>query len=239
MGSDGFNIGGAYEAPPMSPTKSLLDGDDMSSDAAPGALSGRSSPAGKREGGGGGGGGHWPISGGRGASLSMERMATIGAARDARHPSSHSHSDTYHTNENFKVVIRVRPPLERELAGGKQYQHSVSVGEDKQLCTISENLSAWKGGNGPVGSDGVVYNTHQFKFDHVYDQDASQETVYERSAKDAVLSTLLGYNAAMLAYGGAGRRTETKKRTEAGEKTRCALDTPAVDPPSRRRFEKL
>jgi hypothetical protein len=55
-----------------------------------------------------------------------------------------------------------------------------------------------------VGSDGVVYNTHQFKFDYVYDQDASQETVYERSAKDAVVSTLLGYNSAMLAYGQTG-----------------------------------
>jgi hypothetical protein len=28
-----------------------------------------------------------------------------------------------------------------------------------------------------------LYRYDQFKFDHVYDQDASQETVYERSAK--------------------------------------------------------
>jgi kinesin family protein 3/17 len=55
-----------------------------------------------------------------------------------------------------------------------------------------------------VGADGVLYNTHQFTFDHVYDQDASQQMVYERSAKDAVLSTLAGYNAAMLAYGQTG-----------------------------------
>ena len=55
-----------------------------------------------------------------------------------------------------------------------------------------------------MGADGVLYNTHQFTFDHVYDQDASQQMVYERSAKDAVLSTLAGYNAAMLAYGQTG-----------------------------------
>ena len=107
-------------------------------------------------------------------------------------------------NENFKVVIRVRPPLEREVASGKRYQHAVHVDERHRTCTISENLEAWRGGSGPVGADGVLYNTHQFTFDHVYDQDASQESVYERSAKDAVLSTLAGYNAAMLAYGQTG-----------------------------------
>ena len=107
-------------------------------------------------------------------------------------------------NENFKVVIRVRPPLEREVASGKRYQHSVHVDAQHRTCTISENLDAWRGGAGPVGADGVLYNTHQFTFDHVYDQDASQQMVYERSAKDAVLSTLAGYNAAMLAYGQTG-----------------------------------
>ena len=95
------------------------------------------------------------------------------------------------TNENFKVVIRVRPPLEREV-GGKHYRHSVAVDAANATCTLSENLEAWRGGGGAVDSEGVVFNTHQHTFDHVYDQDASQKEVYERSAKDAVLSTLRG-----------------------------------------------
>jgi hypothetical protein len=107
------------------------------------------------------------------------------------------------TNENFKVVIRVRPPLEREV-GGKHYRHSVAVDAANATCTLSENLEAWRGGGGTVDSEGVVFNTHQHTFDHVYDQDASQKEVYERSAKDAVLSTLRGYNAAILAYGQTG-----------------------------------
>lgn len=107
------------------------------------------------------------------------------------------------TNENFKVVIRVRPPLEREV-GGKHYRHSVAVDAANATCTLSENLEAWRGGGGAVDSEGVVFNTHQHTFDHVYDQDASQKEVYERSAKDAVLSTLRGYNAAILAYGQTG-----------------------------------
>ena len=49
------------------------------------------------------------------------------------------------TNENFKVVIRVRPPLEREV-GGKHYRHSVAVDAANATCTLSENLEAWRGG---------------------------------------------------------------------------------------------
>ena len=108
------------------------------------------------------------------------------------------------TNENFKVVIRVRPPLDRETAGGKRYQHSAHVGGDATVCTLSENLEAWRAGHGPVDADGLVFNTHQFAFDHVHDQHASQREVYENSARDAVLSTLEGYNAAILAYGQTG-----------------------------------
>ena len=72
------------------------------------------------------------------------------------------------------------------------------------MCTLSENLEAWRAGHGPVDADGLVFNTHQFAFDHVHDQHASQREVYENSARDAVLSTLQGYNAAILAYGQTG-----------------------------------
>ena len=122
------------------------------------------------------------------------------------------------------------------MGGGKQYQHSVSVDADSQTCTISENLAAWKGGSGPIGSDGVVYNTHQFKFDHVYDQDASQDDVYERSAKEAVLSTLLGYNAAMLAYGQTGTgKTYTMEGDRTSIRARAAAASGGEQQPQQQR----
>ncbi len=34
------------------------------------------------------------------------------------------------------------------------------------------------------------YTMHQFSFDYVYDQDNTQEDIYENTAKSAVLSTL-------------------------------------------------
>ena len=45
---------------------------------------------------------------------------------------------------------------------------------------------------------------HQFSFDHVYDQDSSQEEVYNNTARQAVLSVLEGFNATIMAYGQTG-----------------------------------
>lgn len=41
-----------------------------------------------------------------------------------------------------QVVIRVRPPLPREVEGERLFQNIVSVDKDEQVVTISENLNA-------------------------------------------------------------------------------------------------
>jgi len=57
-----------------------------------------------------------------------------------------------------------------------------------------------------------VAQYHSFKFDYVYDQDCTQSFVYENTAKPAVLSSLEGYNATLLAYGQTGTgKTHTMK----------------------------
>lgn len=45
---------------------------------------------------------------------------------------------------------------------------------------------------------------HVFSFDRVYDTNATQAEVYAHTAQAAVLSTLEGYNATILAYGQTG-----------------------------------
>jgi hypothetical protein len=175
--------GGAFLAPPMSPSHSLMDG---------------GTPAAK-------------------------------SSRDAAYGHQSFRGNGASQTEAVKVVIRVRPPLEREIAAGKNYQHSVAVDADNQVCTLSENLDAWRGGAGPVSPEGIVYNTHQFTFDHVYDQNASQQEVYEKSAKEAVLSTLLGYNAAMLAYGQTGTgKTYTMEGDPIARRARASGTEPFV-----------
>ncbi|KAF8061925.1 Kif3c [Scenedesmus sp. PABB004] len=166
-------------------------------------------------------------------------------------------------DDNFKVVIRVRPPLPRELQGYREYQCTSLVdARSGRLITISENLPAVL--SGAANADGLLYATYRrgaaagsaqrrtaarggsarrrtaahggsgqrrtvpvplelprarahrpppraprppgrrFTFDNVYDQDSSQQAVYDQSARPLVLSTLQGYNAAIIAYGQTG-----------------------------------
>lgn len=59
-----------------------------------------------------------------------------------------------------QVVIRVRPPLPRELQGFTEYQCTSMVdARSGQLITISENLPAVLSGQG--ASDGMLYATYR------------------------------------------------------------------------------
>ncbi|KAK9834774.1 hypothetical protein WJX74_010161 [Apatococcus lobatus] len=108
------------------------------------------------------------------------------------------------SGDNFKVVIRIRPPLPREYQGISPYQNAVFVDSSSRVLTLSENLRALLANGAGVDDDGLTYSTYRFAFDHVYQQDSLQTQVYDRSARGAVLSTLQGYNAAIIAYGQTG-----------------------------------
>ncbi|CAG9465541.1 unnamed protein product [Pedinophyceae sp. YPF-701] len=103
---------------------------------------------------------------------------------------------------NFKVVIRVRPPLERELNNYREFQQCVLVEDSQKMVTISENLQALL--DPSSGLDPGMFATYRFTFDRVFDQDTTQQVVYEMAARPAVHSTLQGYNAAVIAYGQTG-----------------------------------
>eukprot|EP00892_Ulva_mutabilis_P011777 jgi/Ulvmu1/8972/UM005_0063.1 len=104
------------------------------------------------------------------------------------------------SNENFKVVIRVRPPVERELNDYEPYQNTIQVGSAQKELTISETLS-----NGSSrGPEPMLYATYRFTFDHVFAQNDGQQQVYELAARPAVASVLQGYNASIIAYGQTG-----------------------------------
>mmetsp|Transcript_30472 Transcript_30472/g.22602 ORF Transcript_30472/g.22602 Transcript_30472/m.22602 type:complete len:133 (+) Transcript_30472:326-724(+) len=125
------------------------------------------------------------------------------------HPSfSQSYSSpappTFSSNENFKVVIRVRPALARERMEGVEFRSVVSVSGDNHSCAIMEYLGAEV--NEREKQRDIEQNPHlcvwqNFTFDCVYDETSTQEYVYENTAKSAVFSVLEGYNATILAYG--------------------------------------
>jgi hypothetical protein len=68
---------------------------------------------------------------------------------------------------NFKVVIRVRPPLPRELNAEVPFVNVVAVDSSEQHIVISENLEEVMDDTGNIISN-TVYSTHDFAFDHVY-----------------------------------------------------------------------
>lgn len=103
------------------------------------------------------------------------------------------------SDEYFRVVIRVRPPLDRELAS-PVWQHVVSVPGSTQIC-LYETVPEMNAADRASGTRNTVVNTRSFSFDHVYDQNASQPTVYESTARTSVMSALEGYNATIVAYG--------------------------------------
>lgn len=105
------------------------------------------------------------------------------------------------SDEYFRVVIRVRPPLDRELAS-PVWQHVVSVPSTTQIC-LYETVPEMNAADRASGTSQVV-NTHTFSFDHVYDQNTSQPMVYQSTARTSVMSALQGYNATILAYGPTG-----------------------------------
>lgn len=97
--------------------------------------------------------------------------------------------------KNFMVVIRVRPPLPREITSS--FQNVVRVDASARQLIISENLAALDEGGGVAAAG--PYATHLFAFDHVYGPECDQKVVYETTAMKVVESSLKGYNATIFA----------------------------------------
>ena len=115
-------------------------------------------------------------------------------------------------SSNFKVVIRTRPPLARELHNDRPFVNIVKVHPNGRGITVCEDLSALPERVSPTSSDSPkarsgtasVAHAHTFTFDYVYDQNATQSLVYETTARGIVDSSLSGYNATIFAYGQTG-----------------------------------
>lgn len=111
-------------------------------------------------------------------------------------------------HSNFHVVLRVRPPILRELSSTSSvYQNTVAIDSNQLQITISDNIDAYL--NSIYGSytnnrslnKEAVYGYHTYSFDHVFDQISNQEEVYELAIRNIVNSALEGFNSTIFAYG--------------------------------------
>ena len=111
------------------------------------------------------------------------------------------------SNSNFKVVIRIRPPLPRELGMASTLESIYKVTQDSKAITITEYLGAEYDEMSrlkDIESNPQMAQFHTFTFDHVFDQNSTQQYVYEQTARPAVMNALEGYNASIIAYGQTG-----------------------------------
>jgi endo-alpha-1,4-polygalactosaminidase (GH114 family) len=162
-------------------------------------------------------------------------MAALAGVRSYMSPARGSPKNTPHSstnfsntnssvasanNSNFTVVVRVRPPIARELTNDRKFRNIVQVDSTEKIITLSESLvqqqhnndgnSKHRQSEADDDQEGDFYGTHVFTFDHVYDQSASQTKIYETTAREAVESTLQGYNASVIAYGQTGSGMQSR-----------------------------
>jgi hypothetical protein len=69
-----------------------------------------------------------------------------------------------------QVVVRVRPPLPRELSADVPFQNIIAIDEREQEITVSENLDSVIDENGNALANPGPFSTHRYMFDHVFDQ---------------------------------------------------------------------
>ena len=117
-----------------------------------------------------------------------------------------NNSSTY-INDNMKVMVRIRPPLPREMEFGIPFRSICETSSDKTMITILEYM-----GNSTdelerqheLINNPSIFQHHRFTFDYVFDQETTQLELYLKAAKPAVLSLLEGYNSTIFAYGQTG-----------------------------------
>jgi kinesin family protein 3/17 len=88
--------------------------------------------------------------------------------------------------QNFRVVIRIRPPLPRERVQGCQFRSIVQVGSKNKSCSIMEYLGAEvteKERQRDMDQNQHLCVWQSFTFDYVYDENSTQEFVYENTAR--------------------------------------------------------
>jgi kinesin family protein 5 len=86
-------------------------------------------------------------------------------------------------SENIQVAVRFRPLSKKE-----SIEYTVDIDEKQNSFEINENSGGY----------------HRFGFDHVFNSTTSQESIFNKVAKNSIEWVCQGYNATIFAYGTTG-----------------------------------
>eukprot|EP00818_Percolomonas_sp_WS_P009528 CAMPEP_0117441560 /NCGR_PEP_ID=MMETSP0759-20121206/3697_1 /TAXON_ID=63605 /ORGANISM="Percolomonas cosmopolitus, Strain WS" /LENGTH=580 /DNA_ID=CAMNT_0005233417 /DNA_START=21 /DNA_END=1760 /DNA_ORIENTATION=+ len=119
------------------------------------------------------------------SSSSLSTIAGSAPLLSSERPQNSNH-DTTSGKQRVKVVVRVRPPIAEDYNDAQPFADCTAI--DSSAITIRRNQ----------------YEERSFQVDHVLDQNASQQDVYDPVCSDIVADVLTGYNGTVLAYGQSG-----------------------------------
>ncbi|XP_015122108.1 kinesin-like protein KIF18A [Diachasma alloeum] len=107
---------------------------------------------------------------------------------------------------SIKVIVRVRPPNERESQDN--HRTVIKVVDEKMLIfdpKVEENPFFYRG-VAQKGRDLLKKQNKelQFIFDHVFDMTCSNEQVFDGTTREIISDLLEGYNCSVFAYGATG-----------------------------------
>ena len=104
-------------------------------------------------------------------------------------------------NNNMKVVVRVRPPNEREMSQGKV--NVIKVIDDCMLTfdPKEEDITQMSSNKPRLSVLDKRIRDLNFAFDHVFDDQATNEEVFQHTTKSVIESVLQGFNCSVFAYG--------------------------------------
>ena len=122
-------------------------------------------------------------------------------------PNINNNNESSNISKNMKVMVRIRPPLPREIDFDIPFRSISEVTPDNKMIIIYEYLGS--------STDEIfrqhefiqnpsMFQQHRFTFDYIFDQDSTQVEIYLKAAKPSVESLLEGYNSTILAYGQTG-----------------------------------
>jgi len=96
--------------------------------------------------------------------------------------------------KSVRVFLRIRPPVRQELERKDGLDCVVAKPDDLTVCVL-------KSTRGDKDGEEVV---REHRFHHCFDQDAPQDEVYERVARDTVEDVFAGYHGLIFVYGQTG-----------------------------------
>lgn len=135
-----------------------------------------------------------------------------GPGRPKRGDTTDSEAPPVAPGSSIVVGVRVRPLSLTEQMGS--HRSLIRVVDDKVLCfdpACDDDLHIASKVRGARKIGHRAAKDQKYAFDCVFDTDATQEEVYQKTARPQIDSVLNGYNATVFAYGATGRHSEEER----------------------------